>query len=117
MRVEGNPITYKISREISESLSYFVDFGQDEGVLLRNLWQSKVEHMLKNLYNPKQEEEEFLSCDGPKYWVEEAQQLAISELDPKIMKLNELIEDIEDAIKASRMCSSREYLEEVLKFA
>ena len=77
----------------------------------------KVNLMLMNLSKKKVDEEETLSCDGPKYWLEEAQLLGISEPEVKLTRLNELVEDLDNVTRASRLCMTREQLDEVIKFA
>ena len=64
--------------------------------------------MLASIKTIKGEGEEEISCDTPKYWLEEAQMIELPEKDPKFITLNELVDDIENVIKAIRASSSRE---------
>ena len=58
-----------------------------------------------------------MSCDNPKYWLEEADVLDVRDKDEKFQQLSELVDDIDDWIKAMRACYTREQYADVLKFA
>ena len=74
MKFAGNQeLTYKQSLALTKSLSQYVDFGYKEQALLLDIWHMKVNLLLKSLHKERVEQEEVLSCDGPKYWLEEAQ--------------------------------------------
>lgn len=72
-----------------------VDFGRKEQQLLQDLWHSKVDHLLCKL-NEKTEVldedmfEEDISCEWPRQWLDEAEQLGIMD-DIKVIKLNKLV--------------------------
>ena len=109
-------ISYKHNRELQDQLSKLVDFGDKEQALLQDLWHSTVGLLFSTLQQKQQEGEEYLSCDGPKYWLEEAQQLSISS-DDKVQKLNYLSEELDLVMASARLCKKSSQLDAVLSYA
>ena len=71
-KASGNKLTYRQSLDLTKSLSQFIDFGKKESALLLDIWHMKVNYIIDMLQSAKEEGDEELSCDGPKYWLEEA---------------------------------------------
>ena len=77
-------------------------------MLLLDLWHSKMDQMLASINTPMVDGEDVISCDTLKFWLEEAHSLELVEKESKFVQLNELVDDIENVIKAIRACTSRE---------
>ena len=90
------------------ALPPFVDFGRKEQTLLQDLWHSKIDQLLESLMRARLEEEDVISCDMPKYWLEEAQALDLLEKELKFQTLSDLCDDVDNVIKAIRACHTKE---------
>lgn len=116
-KLDGGLISFEENRDLQAALPAFIDFGRKEQALLLDLWYSKVDQLLASLMKQRQEDEEVISCDMPKYWLEEGQALEVPEKDGKFIQLNELVDDVDNVIKSIRASWTREQVDEVLKFA
>ena len=74
---------------------------------MQDLWHSKVGQLLGKLRNLQKEGDEEISCDWPKYWLQEAEMLGIND-DVKVMELSDLCDDIEIVNRNARTCSSKQ---------
>ena len=60
----------------------------------------------------------MISCNLPKYWLEEADSLSLPETDQsKLRKLCDLVDDIDSAMKSVRSCITTEQVTEVINYA
>ena len=92
-----------------------VDFGSQELKLLRYLWHSKIGQLFDKTCK---DEENLISCNLPKYWLEEADSLSLPETDQsKLRKLCDLVDDIDSAMKSVRSCITTEQVTEVINYA
>ena len=76
--------------------------------MLQDLWHSKVDQLLANKNRIPGPGEEEISCDWPKYWLDEHTSLFLHDKDAKFVELNELVDDIDNFQKAIRACCSEE---------
>jgi hypothetical protein len=62
--------------------------------------------LLETASRAKREDEEEISCDTPKYWLEESYALDVPDRDNRMMKLGEIVDDVEAVIKCIRVCNT-----------
>jgi len=58
----------------------------------------------------------LLQSESLRYWLEEAQDLELSK-DEKCERLNEMVEDLDNSIKAMRQCTSMAHMDKIIEFA
>lgn len=70
------------------------------------------------------EGEEEISCDTPKYWLDEAQALELgddkdsdNETNAKIARLSDLVDDLDLVLRTCRICSTKDQLISIIKYA
>ena len=105
-KLEGNEFSYNDLINFHYMiLSLFVDFGRKEVAVLQDLWHFKVSKLLKDIKKFPGDNDEEISCDTPRYWLDEAIIIDVVK-DPKFRDLDDLVDDIDNIQKAFRFCQT-----------
>ena len=78
-------LTYATLCKMSSDLPPLVNFGRKEVEIVRDVWHTKIEKLLFSINEPIVEGCEEITCDFPKYQLEEAQALNFDEKELKFI--------------------------------